>query len=128
MIWTKDKGHSIIITGSTNGMITIWNILIESKFIKKNINGINILLPIKEFFPFSDAIVAMDIYPFWNSKYFMVCCDKIVKIYDLNTYNEPLEINSDKLKSLISSGVWPLHWNGFFIGREEANCYSKYRF
>lgn len=117
LVWTKESGHSIIIAGYGNGMVALWNIVMESSFIRRDSK----VLPIHIFYPFSLPITVLDVQAACHTRYLVVAAEKIIKMYDLKTYAHPTLMIDYKVGTDIMSGVWPLHWSGFVVGRDEGS-------
>lgn len=117
LVWTKEAGHSVIVAGYGNGMVAIWNVLIESAFLRREPK----VLPLHIFYPFSYPINMLDVQAACETRFLVVGAEKWVKMYDLKTYANPTLMTDYKLSNDIFCGVWPLHWSGYVIGRDEGS-------
>lgn len=122
LVWSREAGHSIIVAGYGNGMIAIWNLLSESPLIRRD----TFVLPIHIFYPFSHPITALDIHPASTSRYLLVAAEKNLRLYDIKTFTNPVQMADHKILTDTSCGIFPLHWSGYAIGRMEGASVGKF--
>lgn len=109
--WSKNRKHSILAAGYSNGAVAVWNLNSTSPMLTGTKNNIRALLPIHKLFIPDSCITALDLHHTDNCRYLMVCnADRKVAVYDLNTGYLPLEVCSMNARSKVTTACWNTHF------------------
>lgn len=113
LAWLRTKGHKVLCAGFNTGLVAVWNFEhLKSSYMRKQIDGIPILLPKYSFLGALSCITQLDMHADKDgtARWLLVgAIDRKIRLYDLE---DPTltPFTSTPFKSRIISGAWPLHW------------------
>lgn len=113
LTWSRTKGHKVLCAGFNTGLVAVWNFEhLKSGYMRKQIDGIPVLLPKYSFLGALSCITQLDLHADKNgtARWLLVgAIDRKIRLYDLE---DPTltPFTSTLFKSRIISGAWPLHW------------------
>lgn len=113
LTWSRTKGHKVLCAGFNTGLVAVWNFEhLKSSYMRKQIDGIPVLLPKYSFLGALSCITQLDLHADKDgtARWLLVgAIDRKIRLYDLEDQTLA-PFTSTLFKSRIISGVWPLHW------------------
>lgn len=114
MVWSRTKGHKVLIAGYNTGLIAVWNFahLNSSYLCHKSADGTPVLLPQQTFIGALSHVSQLDAHTDVDGSVRWVLVggiDRRIRFYDLKD-PQLIPFTSQIFKSRIISGTWPLHW------------------
>ncbi|XP_063696434.1 microtubule-associated protein futsch [Culicoides brevitarsis] len=124
--WSRQKNHSLLAAGFSNGVIAMWKLDTNSSLLRrKSSNGL-ILSPIQTFVAHQEAVTCLCFHHSSNGDYLLSGSqDRRLKVFQLNNDTEPLEIFILKCPSRVSCADWPVNWIAFFYGSDSEFSYQR---